>query len=431
MVGFRNFLTCSIEQSCRTASIKNQLVAALITFFTAASATALTPATLLNPRLEAQAINLAGLSGGTLSYFDEDRRLTQASVAGYVRLTLSDQRAAAPLAEGVIDLVDGQRLIGRWAGATRDGEAVVWTHPTLGRFTLGLDDVHRVVIRSDSTALGLHGSFDAGTAEGDTVWLRNGDRFVGFVVAVADDAVTILPDGGDDEVTLAMENIAAVILANPLTPPGEVVVAGDLVALTDGSRVRGGGVAIRGESLRFTPSLTDAMQPVELELAQVRRIDFAGAGLRLVELGEQPMQTVAGGSAFGLELLPRVDDAGIHLHAPVTVEFDLPAGVRRFAATATLDLPAGLPEERAAWADLELSAGPGETGGEALPGAPLRLRVEEPQGLLNLALDGARRLRIVVDPAANGPVLDRLLLSNAVLLIQVTDPPPASGDANP
>lgn len=406
----------------------------------------LTPATLLNPKLEAQPINLAGLSGGTLSYFDDQRRLTQASVAGFVRLSLSAEpmpgQAASDFSSanaggstapaGVIELVDGQRIAGAWAGATRDGEAVVWRHPTLGRFTLGLDDVRRVVI--DSAAV-MSAVPDAGTAEGDTVWLRNGDALIGFIVAVGDAALTILPDGAADEVTLALENVAAVTLANPLTPSGAVVVAGDLVALADGSRVRGGAVSIQRETLRLTPALTDAMLPVELRLEDVKQIDFASAGLRLVDLGDQPMQTTAGGSAFGLDFLPTVDDGGVRLHAPVTVSFELPEGVQRFAATASLDLPRGLPAARAAWADLELTveATGGAAGGDAAAMSfdPVRLRADRPEALLNYTLDGQRRLRVEVDPGVNGPVLDRLVLRDAVLLIRVPHPPPGSGNADP
>ncbi len=418
------------------SKIKNQITLLVVLLLTAATttATALTPATLLNPQLEAQPINLAGLSEGTLSFFDDDRRLTRAPVEGFVRLSLAAEPTAGeasrdygpPPTLGLIELVDGQRIAGSWTGATRDGEAIIWTHPTLGRCTLGLDDVRRVVIDGEANAGPV--SMDAGTAEGDAVWLRNGDVLVGFIVLVGDDAVTILPDGAADEVTLALDTVARVTLANPVMGPGEAA-TGDLVALNDGSRVRGGGVSIARETLRLTPALTDAMQPVELALDQVRQIDFAAAGLRLVELGDQPMQTVAGGSAFGLDYWPTMDNGGVRLHAPVTVVFELPAGVERFAATALLDLPSGLPEARAAWADLTVWVA-ADGSAEAL-GEPIWLRAETPRGTLNVTLDGPRRLTIEVDPAANGPVLDRLLLRDAVLLVRVPAVEPGSGDAVP
>lgn len=438
-------LTDWIELACggfrsiqnHQSKIKIQLTLFAVLCATAAPTTALTPATLLNPQLEAQSINLAGLREGTLSFFDDDRRLTQAPVEGFVRLSLAGEPATGeassdfspPPMLGMIELVDGQRLAGSWTGATRDGEAIIWTHPTLGRCTLGLDDVRRVVVHGDPNATSASAAFDAATAEGDAVWLGNGDVLVGFIVSVGDDAVTILPDGAADEVSLSLETVARVTLANPMTGPGEAAATGDLVTLHDGSRVRGGGVSIVRETLRLTPALTDAMQPVELALDEVRQIDFAAAGLRLVELGDQPMQTVAGGSAFGLDFLPAVDETGVRLHAPVTVVFDLPEGVERFAATALLDLPAGLPEARAAWADLAVVVS--ADGSAEVLGEPMRLRADEPRGDLNLVLDGPPQLRIEVDPAANGPVLDRLLLQDAVLLIRVPQVEPGSGDATP
>ncbi|MEM1107609.1 MAG: hypothetical protein AAGH99_02860 [Planctomycetota bacterium] len=393
---------------------------------------ALTPATLLDPELESQPINLTGLNGGTLSYFDDERRLTRAAVDGFVRLTLdevaSEPSAAMDVSLGLIELVEGQRLAGRWASAARDGEALVWAHPTLGRFTLSLDDLRAVTLnQTDAEPVTAD---QAGTPDGDKVWLNNGDTLTGFIVAIADDSVTIQPDGTANEVTLELSTVAALTLANPSTPAGESAVVGDLIALADGSQVRGRGLSIQQETVSFTPVLADAAEAVELDVSLVRRIDFAAAGLRLVELGDQPMTTVAGGTVFGLDWPAEADGSIVRLHAPVTVVFDLPDGAERFAATALLDLPAGLPEARAALADLELSVAP-NTDSSSNDGPPrdvLTLRADSPTGLLNLTLDGAEQLRLDVDPAANGPVLDRLLLRDAVLLIRLPDPQPGSGD---
>lgn len=452
MAGHQHFFTWLKTQSCRVLSIKNhqskiqnQLLGVIGTFLIAASTTALTPATLLTPELESRSINLSGLSGGTLSYFDDDRRLTRSPVGDFVRLRLDERSSAGAdvetQARGVIELVDGQRIVGRWSGASRDGEAILWTHPTLGRFTLGLDDVRRVVMNT-ATGSADEGQAvpDLGTPAGDMVDLLNGDRFVGFIVAVADESVTIQPDGADGEVTLDRANIATLRLANPATPAHEVVVSGDLVELVDGSRVRGGGniggepLTIRADTLRFTPALTDAMQPVDLALDQVAQIDFAASGLRLVELGGQPMTTVAGGSAFGLELLPVVEPRGISLHAPVTVVFDLPDGAQRFISRAALDLPAGLSDQQTRLADVLVSAVPG--GAEAsLPPASesggVRLFVDRTWSMLRSELGGADQLRIELDPMRHGPILDRVLLEDAMILLELPDPGPDSGDANP
>lgn len=444
MIRLRNVFAYSVAQSCRAASIKtfqskikNRSLAAIPLLFVALSATALTPATLLTPELESRSINLSGLSGGTLSYFDAERRLTRSAVGEFVRLKLdgrspSIEGSAAPLG-GVIELVDGQRIAGRWSGASRDGEAILWANPTLGRFTLGLDDVRRVAMTLPLPD-GLDPVPNLGTPAGDTVFLRNGDRFVGFIVAVADDSVTIQPDGAEDQVTLARDNIAMLELANPLTPPQEAVVAGDLIELVSGTRVRGGGVSIRGDALSFTPTLTDAMQRVELTMDRVVQIDFAASGLRLVDLGEQPMTTVAGGSAFGLELLPTVDPEGIRLHAPVAVVFDLPDGAQRFTSRAVLDLPVGLAQEQARLADVLIRAWPGGADSSvptASEAGGVRLLLDRPWSMIGGELSGADQLRIELDPMNNGPILDRVRLEDAMILVVVPDPRPGSGDADP
>ncbi|MEL7088678.1 MAG: hypothetical protein AAGL98_09605, partial [Planctomycetota bacterium] len=411
------------------SKIKNRDLIVFITalLFTAVRAHPVVPAELLTPQLESESINLSRLADGQLSYFDDQRRLTVGSTADFVRLSLN--RPAGSVADGfdvsargpapsslMVELTGGQRLVGRWAGSARDGEAVVWSHPTLGRFTLGLDEIRRVVRRKPPESLTswdskeLPADADAGRAEGDTLTLNNGDRLVGFVIAVGDASVTIQPDGVDEGVTLPIANASQLTLANP---PSSASVAGDLIALTDGSRVRATGVGIVGETLTMTPTLSDAGRPIDRPLAELRRLDFAASGYRLVELAALP-RTYEAQTAFGRAVRPTVRDGALRLRAPMTVRFALPAGVERFSARVDLDLPAGLPADRAVWANVGLSVAWGPQGRNE---APPRWVLTRDQSSVPINLPStadlslppnAGDLVLTVDPAANGPVLDRL-----------------------
>ncbi len=401
-------------------------------------AAGLTPAELLTPELQRRPVVLAGVSGGVISFFDEDRTLARASVEGFVRLTLTGEadRDGEPAASGtdgeaggvgpagMIELTDGQRIAGRYTGAGGgaggDGDGVVWEHPALGRVDLPLDDLRRLVPASGGSGRDeASRSAVSAVATEDVVRLTNGDTLSGFVISLGDAGLTLQPDAGG-EVTLPLDRVALLALSNPeaASPAGA-----DLVVLADGSRLRGMGLAITGDTVRFTPTLAAAAGPVELPLGAVRRVDFASSGVRLVDLADRPMHVVSGGEAFGLDLPPRVDGSTIHLHAPVTVRFDLPAGARRLAYTAELDLPGDVPPERAAWAEVSVSASGEAADGAGAASAGVTLDAGQPvaESNLDLAADAAA-VTLTVDPRRYGPVLDRVRLHDAVLLVDVADP---------
>ncbi|MEM9884160.1 MAG: hypothetical protein AAF800_14700 [Planctomycetota bacterium] len=395
--------------------------AVAVAMLVASSVHALTPAELTTPQLERQPISLTGLDGGTLRYFDDDRRLAERPTSDFVRLTLRPEEVVRPedsatQAAAEIELIDGQRLTGRWVGVARGGEAVVWAHPSLGTFTLGLDDLRSVVF-GDAGPTESRGT----TPAADTATLRNGDRIAGFVVAVSEMSVALLPDGADAEVQLPLAELVSLTFANPA---GDAGVAGDLVRLTDGSRVRAGGVGVRRGTLRLTPSLADQPTKRALPLADVAAVDFAAAGLRLIELTDRPLRIDTPSRAFGLDWPAEVTGDTLRLHAPAAVRFVLPPGARRFAGTAELDLPPGLSAAQRRLADTRLD----------LPGLRLRLHADRPRQDFNLPLspgdldvdDDGPTLPLRLDPGANGPVLDRVRLRNLIILVDAPDPRPGT-----
>ena len=421
------------------------------------AAHALVAAELLTPELQRVEIHLAGLRDGQLNFFDQNRRLRQQPAAAFVRLILRprDPEPARPDANQIttttptidtpaeppadppamrIELVDGQRYLGRWLGSANQGEAIVFQHDRLGQMTLPLDRLRRLT-RLDTPADPALAS-DPATAAADRAVMINGDQLEGFVVGLEPAGLTLLLDGAAEPLTLPADRLASLTLANPLDAAAN---QGDLITLRDGSRARIDGLSIRGDDVAFVPRLVDDLAPVELPLSQVTQIDFTASGLRLIELADQPRRVTAGGEAFGLPLPPVVDAGQLRLHSPITLELDLPEGARRFAAEAELDLPADLPEDRRRFADLVLSVDEANTPDadtapdvtRSPPARRFHLHADQPAASINLPLPaGQTTLTLRVDPAANGPVLDRLRLRDAVLLIDAPTPRPGSTDTD-
>ena len=147
------------------------------------------------------------------------------------------------------------------------------------------------------------------------------------------------------------------------------------------------------------------------------QIDIASARGRLVDLTTLPMRTIDGGEVFGLSMPPRLLGGDIHLHAPVAVEFQLPLGAARLALVAELTdqtderVMAGEDSGPSAWADLDLMV---QT--EDGPLTRHHLDVRQPHAEINIALTG-RTLMIELDPAANGPVMDRIALRRRLVFV--------------
>lgn len=398
-------------------------------------AQAATPAILVSRDLESTPVTVIGLRDGTLSYFDEARRLQREPVSGFVQLrgigadaqqTDPSQAAAEPSApeaegeqpdagvSGVLELVDGERLVGSLQGAGEAGDVLRWRHELLGDFAVPLE-------RVGTLRLGAGGETDAPAAvDGsatDRVVLANGDTINGFVEGVTAQWVRVIPGGiesGNAAVDLPLDRVASVRLANPATdpPPGA-----DLVHLSDGSRVFGRELAITDDAATLVRVLDRAenreeKKSVTLPLSRLVRVDFTGSGTRLIDLSRRRSTVTAGGEVFGVPMPPRTQGDALVLHAPLTIRFDLSEGATRFAATATLDLPSATTSTQRSLVSLVLIVRSGDTELERFT-----LDADEPTANINLPLSPGP-LVLELDPAANGPILDRVRLTNPLVLLK-------------
>lgn len=154
-------------------------VAMLVTMGFGSSARAATPAVLVGPDLSPRVISLQGISEGSLSFFDTDRRYRSEALEDFVQLRDVGQAraesadaaprpapavavtpgsgattapATAPAGDGAVELIDGQRLTGRFVDADKDGQKFTWSHALIGSVALNLDHVRSITLRARPAA---------------------------------------------------------------------------------------------------------------------------------------------------------------------------------------------------------------------------------------------------------------------------------------
>lgn len=356
------------------------------------------PATLIDKQLVPVRITLQSLRGETINFFGADREYRSEPISRYLQLRVEDDAVASAPTEAIIELTDGQRLRGQWLGAGDDGQSIRWRHPKLGEWLISLETL---------SAYRPAAYRPGGTRpEADQVTLTNGDVLRGFITAVTDEGVALAVEGRREPTPLALDRVRAIELANPVGRPAS---AGQfhMVHLTDGSRVLVASLTVQEEQLHLRLA-ADGPQWT-LPLASLARIEFAGTDAELVDLTSLAWNVVAGGEVFGSPMPPRADGAALRLHAPVTVAFDLPAGARVLTARAEIDAGA---DDAIEWADfhVRISVDGREVG-------VFHLTAEARSADIRLPLGGSRLL-VELDPGVNGPVMDRLRLRDAAVLVR-------------
>lgn len=345
-------------------------------------------------------VRIGSLDNQKLHYMDPGRGWRAVALDQCVALIRPDARPHQP-ANGFVKLADGQVLPGAaLSNADPDSDALVWNHPWIGRMVLPLDSISSVVFSTGASPPTARAS--------DVVLLANGDQLAGFVVELGDPVVIEVesPDG-PSMITLPVERVAALTLVTPEKSSdrrrvwfedGTIVDVQRLLIGDDGYMrlwpAPAGSNALQAERpLRTVAGVffrSDAMTPLAtLEPASVR-----GPESRYTIPAPQQLQADAVGHLSPIEF-----------RGPLEVRYMLPAGARRFAAVAVL------PESSRLWGDFELII---ECDGREL--FREHLTPGRPSASINVPITG-RDFVIRMNPAAHGPIQDRLVLQQAMFLI--------------
>lgn len=366
-----------------------------------AQAWAVTPMVMIPPDLTPVQVQVQSLTSESLTYFDSQRRMQSVPLRSLVELRCAPAAALAKAAEPAEDavlvtLVDGQRLQGAWKASQGQDQVLVVQHAELGELLLPLERISAIALGKATVPAGA-------VPSKDTVKLASGEALAGFVTGMSPEGVRLQLEGQKEDTTLPRARVRSIALANPRQqrPQGSV-----MLTLADGSRVLGRTLTAAGAGASLDLLLTT--KPVQLPLARVHRVELASQAGSLQSLTELEMQVISGGEVFGLPKPPRVEQGQLLLHAPVQVSWKLPAGARRLAFHAALDLE-GSPAD--AWADVVLIV---RMDQQEL--ARERLHAARPEAALNLPVSG-QQLTLELDPGVNGPVMDRVKLTDAVILL--------------
>lgn len=372
--------------------------------------------------LSVSAGELTGIEGGVVSYVDEsgdahDRKMSELVAAVHVqppaerkprelpwitrqierfdRAGQLGQRDDTPAFPARLHLNDGQLWVGRMLSAS--GQSVSWFVEESVVLSAPLDRI---------TAAEILTSMDEARASWpgveDRVVMANGDLVDGFLDAFGEQ---VRFESGGSAVTVPLERVAGVLLANPPAAP-----AGMVLRSTGGSIV-----AIDGLEASVTGAFTATVEhsgdtvPLSFRDTDVRSVLFApGAVASLAsispaetaspEVGEAGQRVVAiSGGELGF--------GGLELRGPVRARWEFDRAASRFAATAAL------PPAMWAWGDCELvirTADDREVFRE-------RLWSERASVEINVPLAGLGGMVIEVVSGEDGSVQDRVTLSRPMI----------------
>lgn len=322
------------------------------------------PRALVDRSLTRTDVDLIGWDEAEIAYHDDLGRLQREPVQNVLAILPSagperiawDEPVEESLAGGtpvVVELVDGQRLIGSvgpWESASvqapppgraganggerfdeMGGERVGVYSDAAGVRTVTLDRVSRVLL--DPWSRGSARSSDWSPGVDDVLVFANGDRLRGFLIGFGEGVVF---DDGAQERTFAFDQLAEVRLGNP----GE---AGE------GPRVWSrGGEVIERRSLGFEPSGMIRMEgglgggAVETRVTDVLAAHLTDsttiplASLELVSASPAPGRRWTRPPRSGSTADAPLGTPHVALPGPMRAEWRLPPGARRFGVVVRL-----------------------------------------------------------------------------------------------
>lgn len=347
-------------------------------------------------------LGLVGLGAeGPLTLTDDQRTIVPGALA-FLSVDPADE--PAPPEPWRLELVDGQVLMGR-PRESIPGETITWELAGGASLLVPLDLV-RCMAESSTPRL----PFSARAEARDLVLTAGGDRLVGFVAGLGS-GVLIETDTG--VVAVELSQVREVRLASDPEPA-----SAPLMWLSDGTvlaaRPVGPGEGVRIEFEPVLEVVTRGRQSLSRVVGEVLAMNFAPARLRPLSALGPPAVAPAEGRRWtpGPEFGPpgELDLSAITLPGPMTLTWPLPRGA------VALSLRAALAPQARRWGDCLLRI---ETDGpSAAPRAEVRLSADSPAELIRIDLAGASELRLILLPGERGPIQDRVIISEALLLVE-------------
>ncbi|MGV6815348.1 MAG: hypothetical protein ACWA5W_10135 [Phycisphaerales bacterium] len=254
-------------------------------------------------------------------------------------------------------------------------------------------------------------------ADDDILTTTNNDRFVGFIESVG--PLTSI-DTNNQLITLPMEHIKSINLANPAQPA-----IGTMLITNQGTRVlsksfetdfqRQTKIEVLGSSLGLDSSAsTTWLMPPDLLIG----IEINHPSQHIVALSDLAARSITPTGHRDWTPAPAIIDnptnpilSTIDLRAPISVVYDLPAGTTRFACTLIAPINT--------WTDCLATITIISDLGTQTQLIHTRLHADHPEQIVNTPITSdARQIEIRIDPGEHGPIQDRVLVQSPRLLIE-------------
>jgi len=256
--------------------------------------------------------------------------------------------------------------------------------------------------------------FNTSAVQDDYILLNNGDEIIGFIESIGS-TVVIDTDAGIR--TFPLEQTQLIQLANEAQP-----VPGTYLHLDSDIRLRAAELDVSIEEFGSTIITgLGSEYPIQIEPDRLGGIDIVHDQLRLVPLTDLQISTIqpTGGRSWTPDPTPTnttstIPGSGLidlDLRAPVLIEYDLAPGTTRFACTAELVV--------GPWSDCTLIIEAGQTHSQTIVIEDVHLNATQStvSVLVDLPKD-ATVLSIRVEPGANGPIQDHVILRQPRLLVE-------------
>ncbi|GAB5496628.1 MAG: hypothetical protein Phyf2KO_17080 [Phycisphaerales bacterium] len=317
---------------------------------------------------------------------------------------------------GLITLTDGQQLVGMPSVISIDEEFVAWSSSTLGIVGIPIENIRRItmprLMPTGEITPPLAYELD------DVIRLANGDTLRGFIETVG--AETTIETNAGALLDVDTANIDQITLAND---PAEL--SGTAFWLADGSVIcmqsyetdHSGDEPVALSMLEpehigaaldeRTPSEADA-QPFGLTLSTPLReiVAVTFDSRRVIALSVLEHASEFREIHIEQNGIPALGSRDITMPGPMRTTWVLPQSATRLAFNATL------PIDARAWGNLDLIVRVDEKIIETRA-----INAESPSAAINIAVSGNELVSLEIDEAEYGPIQDKLVISEAIVLI--------------
>ncbi|WP_432798494.1 hypothetical protein [Poriferisphaera sp. WC338] len=394
-------------------------------------ASAARPMILLDQSLKTQRIYLIAMNEDEIVYYDLQQRLQKRDLKQVVRLTTATKNVfQLPDHLGMIEFIDGQRITGKIKFRTpaAEGEGFYW-ESMLGveraiknsgvfdernksGWTYTARHRRSIPVRLDDLrAASFSGpiqQYKNNQPQNDLVTLLNGEILQGFVVGFEQGKLQLEQDQ-DGLLNLNVDHLAELQLMQDQPE----VQSQYVVNLTDGSRLYAHKLNVAKEVVYITVSLTgQGEDDLELPLTSISQIDIQKHGYKILPLHSLQVLAAKPAVVFGLTHTPSWESGVLHLHAPASMRFELPSGAAYFSAEAQLD-ETQHSDDDLRWADMTIMLKHAEHNQKVV--YPLNRR--EAKQILRADVESEKWIEIVIDEGVNGPIMDRLRITNGKVLV--------------